>query len=72
MGFDERNVPKVREPIRDPELRMTAVRDPGDVRVFEVWNGEEQLREQRLDEIASEHVFEPHPGWRGHLERAAR
>jgi uncharacterized protein (DUF362 family) len=72
MGFDERCIPKIREPIADPVLRVTAVRDPSEVRVFEVWGGEEQLREQRLDEIESEHAFEPHPGWRGHLERAPR
>jgi uncharacterized protein (DUF362 family) len=72
MGFDERYIPKIREPITDRELRVTAVRDPSEVRVFEAGNGDERLREHRLDQIACERVFEPHPGWLGHLERAAR
>jgi uncharacterized protein (DUF362 family) len=68
MGFDEANVPKIREAIADPELRVTGVRDPRDVRVFQVWGSEERLLEQDLDGIAAERVFQPHPGWRGHLE----
>jgi uncharacterized protein (DUF362 family) len=70
MGFDERAIPKVREPIADRALRVTAVRDPDDVRVFEIENGEEHARERRLDEIACQRIFTPHPGWRGHIERA--
>jgi uncharacterized protein (DUF362 family) len=69
MGFDERNIPKIREPMRDAALRVTAVREPGDVRVFETF-GDDEPRERALDDIAAERSFEPHPGWRGHLERA--
>jgi hypothetical protein len=71
MGFDERKIAKVREPMNDSELRVTAVRDPGDVRVFEVWN-DEPPRERALAEIGAERVFDPHPGWRGHVEREPR
>ena len=72
MGFDERNIPKIREPMADPRLRVTAVRSPDDVRVFEVSGGDVRPRERRLEELASDKVFEPHPGWRGVLERAPR
>src|SRR4029450_2469603 len=36
MGFEEQSIPKIREPMRDPTLRITAVRQPGDGRVFEL------------------------------------
>ena len=72
MGFDERNVPKIREPMKDEQLRITSVREPGDVRVFESNAGDGRLDERRLDEIRCDRVFEPHPGWRGHLERETR
>ena len=72
MGFDERNVPKIREPMADTSLRITEVRRPEDVRVFEVSGGDASPRERRLDELSCERVFEPHPGWRGKLERASR
>ena len=72
MGFDERNIPKIREPMRDSTLRITSVRQPDDVRIFETSADARAPRELRLDEIACERVFEPHPGWRGKLERNAR
>ena len=72
IGFDERKIAKIREPMTDPELRVTAVRDPGDVRVFEVSGGDEHPREQSLDEIEADRAFEAHPGWRGHVERTPR
>jgi uncharacterized protein (DUF362 family) len=72
MGFDERNIPKIREPMADSSLRVTAVRRPDDVRVFEVTGGEASLEERRLEDLAAERAFEPHPGWRGMLERAPR
>jgi uncharacterized protein (DUF362 family) len=70
MGFDERNIPKIREPMADAKLRITGVRRPDDVRVFELAEGEATPRERRLDELVCAHVFDPHPGWRGKLERA--
>jgi uncharacterized protein (DUF362 family) len=69
IGFDERNIPKIREPMADRELRVTAVRDPGDVRVFESPGGDALLVERRLDELSAGRVFEPHSGWRGRVER---
>ncbi len=72
MGFDERNIPKVREPMADARLRVTAVRHPDDVRVFEVSAGDARPAERRLEELAADRAFEPHPGWRGVLERAPR
>ncbi|GAG32527.1 unnamed protein product, partial [marine sediment metagenome] len=35
MGFDEQKLPKLREAMADPDLRVTAVRDASDVRVYE-------------------------------------
>jgi hypothetical protein len=71
MGFDERNLPKIREPMVDPVLPVTAVRRSEDVRVFEVAGGSSPV-ERRLDEIDAKRVFESHPGWRGMLERDPR
>jgi len=72
MGFDERKIPKIREPMADARLRLTAVRGPDDVRVFEVSGGDARLMERRLDELTSDRVFEAHPGWLDHLERTPR
>jgi uncharacterized protein (DUF362 family) len=72
MGFDAENVPKVREAIADRELRVTAVRDASEVRVFELGAGDDRPRERALGEITCERAFEPHPGWRGHIESATR
>ena len=72
MGFDERKIAKVREPMADTDLRVTAVREPSDVRVFETGSDDESPRERALDQITADRVFDAHPGWRGHIERAPR
>ena len=72
MGFEERNIPKIREPMNDTRLRITEVRQADDVRVFELAEGDAGPRERRLDELACDRVFEPHPGWLGKLERTPR
>ena len=65
-------LPKVWEPIRDPGPRITRVREPGDVGVFECDSASFELRERGLDELHCERPFTPHPGWRGHVEREVR
>jgi uncharacterized protein (DUF362 family) len=69
MGFDEQQLPKITEPMRDGVLRITDVRDPSDVAVFDVAAATCEERERRLHEIDAVRVFDPHPGWRGHIER---
>lgn len=69
MGFDEQRIPKVREPMRDEQLRVTEVRSPGDVEVVEVFSGAFDARSLRLDEVRAERRFAPHAGWVGHVER---
>jgi hypothetical protein len=71
MGFDENNFPKISQPIRDSKLRITEVRSPEDVAVFEIQADSYQQQSRRLDEIRSERVFLAHPGWKGHAERTA-
>jgi uncharacterized protein (DUF362 family) len=71
MGFDEQRIPKIREAMTGEMLRVSAVRDPDDVRVYEVSRNDARMISRRLDEIVGERVFEAHPGWRGHVERAA-
>jgi uncharacterized protein (DUF362 family) len=71
MGFDESKIPKVSQPIRDVDLRITEVRSPEDVAVFEVQADSYEERPRRLDEIRSERVFLAHPGWVGHVEKTA-
>jgi uncharacterized protein (DUF362 family) len=70
MGFDWQRVPKVREAMRDSGARITAVREPGDVRVFETSAESFSPRERALDEVVGERPFQPHPGWIGQIERA--
>jgi len=71
MGFDEDKLPKVSQPIGDSELRITEVRSPEDVAVFEVQAESNEAQQRRLDEIGCERVFLAHPGWTGHAERKA-
>ncbi len=72
MGFDETQIPKLIEAIRDPGPRITAVQSPADVTVGEVGPGAAALRDRALDQIESPHPFEPHFGWKGHVERRRR
>jgi uncharacterized protein (DUF362 family) len=69
MGFDEAQIPKVREPMRDETLRITAVREPSDVEVREVGRHATEPIARRLDEIESPRTFDAHPGWRNHIEK---
>jgi uncharacterized protein (DUF362 family) len=71
MGFDENKIPKISQPIRDMDLRITEVRSPEDVAVFEVQADSYQQQPRRLDEIRAERVFLAHPGWAGHVEKTA-
>ena len=72
MGFDEEQLPILREAMQELETPVTAVRHADDVQVAVVnadaresapWQG-------RLNQIESDHPFTAHPGWRGHIERA--
>jgi uncharacterized protein (DUF362 family) len=67
MGFDEERVPKIREAMRDPGPRVTAVHKPTDVEVVEV-DGE-RSETVGLEAILCTQAFRPHPGWQGHIER---
>jgi hypothetical protein len=68
MGFDEQQLPNVSAPMRDAMLRVTDVRDPSDVAVFELSAATCEEQEKRLREIDAVRTFDPHPGWRGHIE----
>ena len=71
MGFDERRLPKIWESMRDEGLRITAVRDPADVEVFEIDASDFSMKRRALSEIAAKRAFVAHPGWRGFIERGA-
>jgi uncharacterized protein (DUF362 family) len=71
MGFNEQLIPKLREPMRDTGARITQVRDPADVEVFEARVDpvdSSRPTRKRLDEITCERTFIAHAGWRGHIE----
>jgi uncharacterized protein (DUF362 family) len=76
MGFDERRIPKVWEPMQSDTLRITQVRRCGDLEVGEVsaietsgGGGDDAVRLYDLDEIRAPQPFRPHPGWLNHIER---
>ncbi|MBW2385401.1 MAG: DUF362 domain-containing protein [Deltaproteobacteria bacterium] len=77
MGFDERRIPKILEPMQSDDLRISDVRCAEDVQVGEVEEsagGERPASAVRLydlNAIAALHSFEPHPGWLNHIERGA-
>ncbi len=69
MGFDERKLAKLREPMEDDGPRITAVRSVSDVRVGEVARDSAEIEDRGLEEISWERAFIPHAGWVGHVER---
>lgn len=69
MGFDEEQIPKLCEAMRDSGPRITLVEDPAQVRVVEVDPNNLNCRESGLDEIRSPEPFVAHPGWSGAVER---
>ena len=68
MGFDERRIPKVWEPIHRGGARITAVADPADEEVGEV-AADFEPRTLSLEGIRPERTFVAHTGWAGHIER---
>jgi uncharacterized protein (DUF362 family) len=71
MGFDERKIPKVCEPMADRKLRVTDVRSPDDVIVFELDSQSNDRKRRQLSDIRCERVFAAHPGWAGYIERGS-
>lgn len=71
MGFDEKKLAKLSEPMNDTGPRITAIRSSEEVRVGEMMIGAESVRERSLEEISWERHFVPHAGWVGHVERDA-
>jgi uncharacterized protein (DUF362 family) len=71
MGFDERRIAKVREALRDPGPRLTAVETAEDVRVFEGSARGFEATERPLAALRAGKPFLAHPGWRGHVEARA-
>jgi uncharacterized protein (DUF362 family) len=72
MGFDERKLAKLVEPMNDTGARITAVRGPSDVCVGEIVIGNAEVCDRSLEEIGCERAFVPHAGWVGHVEREPR
>jgi hypothetical protein len=68
MGFDERRVAKVREAMRDPGPRVTAVRSPEDIALFECDPSNFATVPASLHALTPARPFLAHSGWRGHVE----
>jgi hypothetical protein len=71
MGFDEQRLPLLREAMSAEELPITDVRSGDDLQVVEIEAGGAP-RPLGLDQVETDHPFEAHPGWRGHIERRER
>jgi len=69
MGFDEKRLPKLCAAMEARELRVTALRSAAEVAIAEIDAASGARVERSLDELRPAHRFEPHPGWRGHVER---
>jgi uncharacterized protein (DUF362 family) len=70
MGFDEEQLPILREAMHEMECPVTGVREAGDVEVAEIRadaNDPPVLR--RLHQVECESPFAAHPGWQGRIER---
>jgi uncharacterized protein (DUF362 family) len=70
MGFDERRIAKISEPMADRGLRVTSVRTAEDVVVGETSASSFETGDRSVDEIPTERTFLAHPGWLGKIERA--
>lgn len=68
MGFEEEKLPKVYEAMRDAGPRITAVHSISDVGVREVDADGFSTRDLALGAVACSRTFEPHFGWKGHVE----
>ena len=69
MNFDPNRIPKIREVMRSPLLRVSDVRNVSDVEIGEPKQGRGDSEVYALDELSTEITFAPHPGWVGHIER---
>ena len=69
MNFDPSRIPKIREVMRTPLLRVSDVRKLSDVEIGEPKQEGEDSEVYALEELTSEITFAPHPGWVGHIER---
>jgi len=72
MGFDERQLPKIAEAMRDDGLRVTTVRSADDVEVGEVDANSFVCAPRSVDSLRAQDSFVAHPGWQGHVNRATR
>jgi uncharacterized protein (DUF362 family) len=69
MGFDEERIPKLREALLAPRLRVGAIRSPKDVRIIEA-SRDGHCRKISLADLTPPTCFAAHPGWRGQIERS--
>ena len=69
MNFDPSRIPKIREVMQTPLLRVSDVRKLSDVEIGEPKQEGEDSEVYALEELTSEITFAPHPGWVGHIER---
>ena len=69
MNFDPERIPKIRECMRAPFLRVSEVRNQSDVEIGEPKGQERVCDVYALDAISSERTFRAHPGWVGQIER---
>ena len=72
MNFDPDRIPKIREVMRTPLLRVSDVRKVSDVEIGEPKQEGGHSEVYALDELTSEIAFAPHPGWVGHIERTGK
>jgi len=68
MGYRAEAIPKIREAMAAPSLRVTAVRSAEDVAVTEVDVASFAAAPRPLSELRTATPFAAHPGWRGALE----
>lgn len=71
MGFDERKIPKICEPMQMNTLRVTQIRDASDLCIAEVAIPDFCIAEKAVDQLVSHRTFVPHYGWTNHIERSA-
>ena len=75
MGFDEDQLPILREAMHERACPVTGVCHPDEVEVTEraaTENAPEAATVRRLDDLRSEQPFLAHSGWRGRIERRTR
>lgn len=73
MGFDESRIPKIHDVMTDTRgPRLTDIHSTEDVAIHVTDDASGPARVVSPNALSCDTPFEPHPGWKGHIERSSQ